>query len=141
MWGTDLLVTTYPELRPAAGGWRLKRGLNLQERCLVPSTGQLVVGVPVPTPSGVCVCAGLCSRPSPPPGLEMALANVSPLPLLPAVPLLSSSLPLSFQRGLEARGKQLLLFFPSSRSNVTPTERSSPRGSPCPLPGPPRLLP
>lgn len=75
MWGTDLLVTTYPELRPAAGGWRLKRGLNLQERCLVPSTGQLVVGVPVPTPSGVCVCAGLCSRPSPPPGLEMALAN------------------------------------------------------------------
>ena len=28
-----------------------------------------------------------------------------------------------------ARGKQLLLFFPSSRSNLTPTERSGPRGS------------
>lgn len=50
--------------------------------------------------------------------------------VLTTVPVLSSSLPPSFQphpialRGW-ARGKQLLVFSPSSRSNLTPTERSS----------------
>lgn len=56
-------------------------------------------------------------------------------PLLPAVLVLNLSLsPSSPTRKPKdwARGKQLLLFFPSSHSNLTPTERSSPRGSAVP---------
>lgn len=58
------------------------------------------------------------------------------LTVSPAVPVLRLSLspfrPARMPEGW-AKGKQLLLFFPSSRSNPTPTERSSPRGSahPC----------
>lgn len=58
--------------------------------------------------------------------------SVLPLTLSSAVPVLRLSLsPCSPARKPKgwARGKQLLLFFPSSRSNLTPTERSGPRGS------------
>lgn len=91
---------------------------------------------------GASVAAARASASCPPvplsPGLSgwLWLTFCPPLTLSPAVPVLRLSLsPLRPARMPEgwAEGKQLLLFFPSSRSNLTPTERSSPRGSahPC----------
>lgn len=108
--------------------------LSLQEGCLVPSTGQVTMGALV-TAARACAWCTLVPLPH---GLSrwLWLTFCPPLTLWPAVPVLCLSLspfcPARMPEG-RAEGKQLLLFFPSSRSNLTPTERSSPRGSahPC----------